>query len=73
MKSLVLAGSVLIAITVSPLVAEAEPIVFDYTGSLVPFTVPTTGTYQILAWGAQGGQSIAPLGSSPGKAPPWGI
>jgi hypothetical protein len=38
-----------------PSVAKAAPIVFDYTGSLVTFAVPTTDTYQILAFGAQGG------------------
>jgi hypothetical protein len=35
--------------------AEAAPIVFDYTGSLVTFVVPTTDTYEIIAFGAQGG------------------
>ena len=28
--------------------------IFTYTGSLVTFTVPATGLYQILAFGAQG-------------------
>jgi hypothetical protein len=28
---------------------------FTYSGGLVTFTIPTTDTYQILAFGAQGG------------------
>src|SRR5215472_17339950 len=35
--------------------ARAVPFDFSYTGSLVTFMVPTTDTYQILAFGAQGG------------------
>src|SRR5260370_26433143 len=35
--------------------ARATPFDFTYSGSLVDFTVPTTDTYQILAFGAQGG------------------
>jgi hypothetical protein len=35
--------------------AHATPIDFGYTGTLVTFTVPQTGSYQILALGAQGG------------------
>ncbi|HEX3416288.1 MAG TPA: PEP-CTERM sorting domain-containing protein [Stellaceae bacterium] len=34
---------------------RAVPFDFTYTGSLVTFTVPTTDNYQILAFGAQGG------------------
>jgi hypothetical protein len=55
MKNLVLASSIALAFAAFPLAAQAEPIVFDYTGSLVTFTVPTTDRYQILAFGAQGG------------------
>lgn len=35
--------------------ARATPFDFTYSGSLVDFTVPITDTYQILAFGAQGG------------------
>jgi hypothetical protein len=28
---------------------------FFYTGNIVEFTIPTTGTYKIEAWGARGG------------------
>jgi hypothetical protein len=35
--------------------AHAQRFEFDYTGSLVKFTVPFDGTYQIVAFGAQGG------------------
>jgi hypothetical protein len=33
--------------------------VFSYSGKLQTFTVPTTGTYDIVAEGAQGGLQIA--------------
>jgi hypothetical protein len=55
MKPLLLAGTAVLGLTASELAARATPIDFTYTGSLVDFTVPTTGTYQILAFGAQGG------------------
>jgi hypothetical protein len=60
MKQLLLAGTAFLAIVGSHRAAYADPIVFDfpYTGSLVPFTVPTTDTYQILAFGGQGGDVI---------------
>ena len=51
MKALLLAGTALMALATSQPAAHADPIVFDYTGSLVTFTVPTTDTYQILAFG----------------------
>ena len=31
--------------------------IFSYTGTLQTFTVPTTGTYDIIAEGAEGGKS----------------
>jgi hypothetical protein len=55
MKKFLIAGSVVLTLAASPLMAEAEPIVFDYTGSLATFTVPSAGIYRILAVGAQGG------------------
>jgi hypothetical protein len=36
---------------------EAVPVIFDYTGQIVTWTVPTTGNYNITAFGAQGGWS----------------
>ena len=36
-------------------VAQATPITFDYSGSSTLWTVPTSGIYQIVAYGAQGG------------------
>jgi hypothetical protein len=48
-------GTALLVFAATGSAACAEPIVFNYTGSLVDFTVPTTGDYQILAYGAQGG------------------
>jgi hypothetical protein len=39
---------------------------FSYTGRIVDFTVPTSGTYKIEAWGARGGSqssTTGPLGA----------
>ena len=55
MKRLLLVGSAFLGLAASGSVARATPFNFTYTGSLVTFTVPTTDTYQILAFGAQGG------------------
>ena len=59
MKQLLLAGTAFLAFASSHPAAKAAPIVFDFTftGSLVNFTVPITDTYQILAFGAQGGST----------------
>jgi hypothetical protein len=35
---------------------------FPYTGNIVEFTVPTSGTYKIEAWGAVGGGGHTPMG-----------
>src|SRR5215469_2098734 len=71
MKQLLLAGTALLGFATLESVAHADPIIFDYTGSLVDFTVPVTGSYQITAFGAQGGNGVyvSQLGSltvSPG-------
>src|ERR1700752_891306 len=55
MKSLLLGAAALLALVAQASTARATPFVFAYTGSLVDFTIPTTDTYQILAFGAQGG------------------
>jgi hypothetical protein len=55
MKLLLLGGAMLLAIAAPCSGARAVPFDFTYTGSLVTFTVPTIGFYQILAFGAQGG------------------
>jgi PEP-CTERM motif len=55
MKLLLLGGATLLALAASEPVARATLFDFTYTGNLVTFTVPTTDTYQILAFGAQGG------------------
>ena len=54
MKRLLLAGAAFLGLAASGSVAHATPFDFTYSGSLVDFTIPTTGTYQILAFGAQG-------------------
>jgi hypothetical protein len=58
MKLLLLAGTMLLAIAAPGSGARAAPFDFTYTGSLETFTVPTTGTYRILAFGAQGGSGL---------------
>jgi hypothetical protein len=50
-----LAGTAFLGLATAGSAAIATPFHFTYTGSLVNFTVPITGTYQILAFGAQGG------------------
>ena len=55
MKLALLAGISALALAASDPVASAAPIMFGFTGSIVDFTVPTTGTYDIVAAGAQGG------------------
>jgi len=55
MKLLLMAGTAFLGLAASGSAARAVPFDFTYTGSLVTFTVPTTDTYQILAFGAQGG------------------
>jgi hypothetical protein len=63
MKLLLLAGTAFLGLAASGSAARAVPFDFTYTGSLVTFTVPTTDTYQILAFGAQGGNgTFDPLG-----------
>src|SRR5262245_23129581 len=44
-----------LAIAAASPAARAIPFDFTYTGSLATFTVPESGLYQILAFGAQGG------------------
>jgi hypothetical protein len=56
MKLLLLAGTAAFLGLAAPgSVARATLFDFTYSGSLVDFTVPTTDSYQILAFGAQGG------------------
>jgi hypothetical protein len=55
MKQLFLRSATLLVLVTAGSGARAVPFEFTYTGGLVNFTVPTTGTYQILAFGAQGG------------------
>ena len=56
-----LAGTSAVAMALAMWTADsaawAAPLTFGYTGAIVDFTVPTTGTYRVLAFGAQGGGS----------------
>ena len=58
MKWLLLAGALLLTVATLGSTAHAQRFEFNYTGSLVTFTVPIAGTYQIVAFGAQGGGSM---------------
>src|SRR5207249_3504330 len=50
-----LAGVALLSVIVSAAGAKATTIDFNNTGSIVSYTVPATGVYEIDAYGAQGG------------------
>jgi hypothetical protein len=55
MKRLMLAWTAFLGLASRGSGARATLFDFTYTGSLVDFTVPTTDSYQILAFGAQAG------------------
>jgi hypothetical protein len=63
MRRLLLVGAAVLALATSESAARdpshpvrpIERVSITYTGKLVTFTVPTTGIYQIVAFGAQGG------------------
>jgi hypothetical protein len=55
MKPLFFGTAALLALVVPGSIARATPFDFTYTGSVVDFTVLATDSYQILAFGAQGG------------------
>jgi len=63
-KAVLLAGASMLAMVA--VADEARAVVFDFTGSEVTYTIPTTGHYDIAALGAQGGTSS--LGGSFGAS-----
>ena len=65
MKRLLLGATSFLALVASDSGARATPFDFAYSGTLVTFTVPTTDSYQILAFGAQGGSGFL-IGIGPG-------
>src|SRR6516225_6453267 len=65
MKMLLLAGTALLGLTASEPAAHAQRVSFSYTGKLVTWTVPKTGLYQILAFGAQGGSCAGEFNGFP--------
>jgi len=65
-KLALLAGVALTSVVVSAAGAEADTIVFNTTGSIVSFTAPVTGTYDITAFGAQGGVNAGISGPTAG-------
>jgi hypothetical protein len=70
MKWHLLAGTSLLALAAAAPNAWADPITFPvtfpFTGAIVDFAVPVTGTYQIIAFGAQG---VAHLHSPAARVP----
>ena len=66
MRRFLLAGTAVLGLTASGFAAYGTPIDFTYTGSLVDFTVPATGSYQILAFGASGGGFLVGRGAEIG-------
>ena len=47
-----LGAATLVELAVSEPAAHAQRVSFNYTGKLVTYTVPRTGSYQIVACGA---------------------
>ncbi len=56
MRRMLLAGASWLAISAAT--AEAAPIAFSYTGAIESFAVPTSGRWEIVAAGAQGGTAF---------------
>ena len=63
-----LAGVALTSVIVSAAGAKATTIDFNYTGSIVSFTAPVTGVYDIEAFGAQGGVNAGNQPQTIGRA-----
>ena len=55
MKRYLLAGTSALALLMGA--AGADATTFTYSGAVVSYTIPTTGTYDIAAAGAEGGAS----------------
>ena len=55
----------LLVTAVATSVAQAAPVVFSYSGSIVKYVIPTSGIYDINAYGAQGG-TVWYIGSNGG-------
>ena len=66
MRASLLAGTLFLAVATLGSAAQAQRFEFAYTGSLVTFTVPIDGAYQIIAFGAQGGSAITQNVIGPG-------
>jgi hypothetical protein len=62
MKRLLLTWTAFLVLAASGSAANATLFDFTFTGSLVTFIVPTTDTYRILTFGAQGGSGTVPGG-----------
>jgi hypothetical protein len=57
MKKVLLAGASLMALLAAAPAASGATVTFDYTGKIVSYVAPENGAYQIVAFGAQGGNT----------------
>jgi hypothetical protein len=58
MKSKFLTGLSLLATVFAAAGAEATPVIFNYSGSIVDYSIEASGIYDITAEGAQGGSTL---------------
>jgi hypothetical protein len=65
-KLFLMAGTAFLALAASAPTAQAQRVNFTYTGKLITWTVPETGNYQIIAFGAQGGSVTSGNVTGPG-------
>jgi hypothetical protein len=68
MKLRLLGGAAVLLLAAWQPAARATMFDFTYSGALVNFTIPTSDTYQILAFGAQGGTVTFSVQSAPAVA-----
>ena len=67
MKQYLLAGTSALALLVGA--AGADATTFNFSGEVVDFTMPMTGTYDITAAGAEGGGRRPEAPAASGRAP----
>ena len=68
MKALTSTGVAVFALLASSQGASAAPITFGYTGVIETYIVPQTGTYNIVATGARGGNTSGNSLPAPGNS-----
>ena len=65
MKRFLLTSASLLALMAAASATSAKTVAFpfSFTGAIVDFTIPMTGTYEITAFGAQGGDGSTSNGT----------